>query len=277
MNNKTNEIIGSITQSKIEKFLKDEIGEMLIANWPGHFTNIDSKRDDAIEKLKIQIKKDGTSVTEIDKIANTKIVEFLKNEFTDFGVISEELPIEDEELTKDYIWITDPLDGTSSYINGRDDFSVLLALIQKRKIIYGTMYFPQLKIFASSYIGMGATINNNKLSVSNNSVISEEKLFCRKFSLVNNLNLAYKEYMDSGYALLELARGRLDAVIIKMITHKEWDIASPTLIIKEAGGQVTDETGSEIEFGNKFINFDYYVASNKKVHKEVLEVLSQEL
>jgi myo-inositol-1(or 4)-monophosphatase len=80
--------------------------------------------------------------------------------------------------------------------------------------------------------------------------------------------------MDSSLALLKVACGELDAAVIRMTTHREWDIAAPIAVIREAGGMITDETGVEIQCGLGGVSFTYLVASNGCVHKEILKLIN---
>jgi fructose-1,6-bisphosphatase/inositol monophosphatase family enzyme len=80
--------------------------------------------------------------------------------------------------------------------------------------------------------------------------------------------------MDSGLALLKVANGDLDGAIIRMITHREWDIAAPIAVIRAAGGMVTDEHGGEIPCGRGGVDFNYLVVSNGRVHRELLGIIN---
>jgi fructose-1,6-bisphosphatase/inositol monophosphatase family enzyme len=76
--------------------------------------------------------------------------------------------------------------------------------------------------------------------------------------------------MDSGLALAQVATGELDGVVLKMKTHKEWDLAAPMAILQEAGARVSDERGGEIPLGVGEIGFRYLIVSNGLVHDELL-------
>jgi fructose-1,6-bisphosphatase/inositol monophosphatase family enzyme len=80
--------------------------------------------------------------------------------------------------------------------------------------------------------------------------------------------------MDSGLALYKVAAGELEGAVIRMLTHKEWDIAAPIVAIKEAGGRVTDEHGRELAVGQGEIAFQYLVASNGSVHDDLLKLIA---
>jgi fructose-1,6-bisphosphatase/inositol monophosphatase family enzyme len=81
--------------------------------------------------------------------------------------------------------------------------------------------------------------------------------------------------MDSSLALLKVACGELDAAVIRMTTHREWDIAAPIAVIREAGGVITDEMGTDIRCGMGDVSFRYFVASNGHVHHEILSLINR--
>ena len=76
-------------------------------------------------------------------------------------------------------------------------------------------------------------------------------------------------------AFLNVARGDFDGIIIKLVHHQEWDLAAPTVMIQEAGGMLTDEHGAPIEFKKGPVQYKYLVASNGKVHSELLSLIKE--
>jgi 3'-phosphoadenosine 5'-phosphosulfate (PAPS) 3'-phosphatase len=77
------------------------------------------------------------------------------------------------------------------------------------------------------------------------------------------------EPMDSGLAFLKVANGELEGAVIKMTTHRQWDIAAPAAVIEAAGGRVTDESGNPLRFGVSEFTCTHVIASNGLVHEEL--------
>lgn len=241
-------------------------GEVLLKHW---------KRPRAGEgALAVYEKSDGTKVTEADLEANELLVQGLRKIFPAAGIISEEMPIDEREREKENVIITDPLDGTRSFIAEKDDFSVLVGCAQKDLIQWGAMYFPAKGVEAFGALGAGATISGRVAKVSGATSLANRTLFLSKCELPGS-DLPITEWMDSGMALLALAEGVLLGVVIRMVTHQEWDLAAPQAILREAGGLMTDEFGQEIKFNQPKINYRYLVASNGKVHKELLRLVEE--
>ena len=79
--------------------------------------------------------------------------------------------------------------------------------------------------------------------------------------------------MDSGCAFLSVGRADFDGLVLKIVTHREWDLAAPAVVITESGGMVTDEHGRPITFNNTSMAYDYFVASNGLIHDRLLELI----
>jgi len=119
--------------------------------------------------------------------------------------------------------------------------------------------------------GKGATVNGAPLAVSRNKLLSQERVYIRNFESARPGRAS--PAMDSELAFLKVACGELDGAIIKMSTHREWDIAAPLVVISEANGFVSDETGAVIRCGSGLISYRYVVASNGINHKELLALI----
>jgi myo-inositol-1(or 4)-monophosphatase len=237
-------------------------GDCLLQHWPGGNHTLQN----------IQTKNDGTSVTEADFASNRILTEGLAELFPLDGLISEEGKHEDAPLKHSRVWIIDPLDGTRSFIEGRDDFSILMGLVVNGRAEFGLMYFPVKKLLARADQGAGAILNGKASRVSTTTQLKSESVYFRNFE-PRSREFVYGEYMDSGMALLNLGCGRFDGLIIRMTRHKEWDIAAPAAFLRESGARISDENGAEILFNQGGINYRYFVASNGLLHQDVLNLI----
>lgn len=252
----------------LEKLIR-EVGAILKEYWPG---DPSSKKG---RELKIYEKPDGSKVTEADFAANEILVPGLRALFPKDAIVSEEGPKDEGHQAMSRVWIVDPLDGTHSFIAGKDDFSVLVGLSVDTRIAWGGMYFPMKEVFAVGSVGNGALLNGTtRGKVSDRTEIREQGIYYRNCDLKGG-SLLYPDWMDSGMAFLALSRGEFDGVIIRMKTHQEWDLAAPAVMVTESGGTMTDEKGEPIRFNQGKINFKYLVASNGKVHRKLLELIQE--
>lgn len=219
-----------------------------------------------------ETKIDGTSVTEIDLESDRIITDAVRRIFPRDLILSEEVPIDCGLLQQSArTWILDPLDGTNSFLNGRDDFSVILALCVAFQPIYTVQFFPALDFLVVAEKGQGCFAKVQRCSVSSAKELLPHSVYIRNF------DCTHTEYacnpMDSGLALFKVAKGELTGAVIKMTTHREWDIAAAILCIKESGGKVTDENGQDVPCATGAIKFDYFVASNGALHEQLLQLI----
>jgi fructose-1,6-bisphosphatase/inositol monophosphatase family enzyme len=241
-----------------------QAGDLLLTMWPGN--------PDAQQTLRVQEKTDGTLVSQADLASNQVLTSAISRLFPDDEILSEESPADPVKLSRSRrVWIIDPLDGTSSFVHGRDDFSVLVGLAEAGVPSLGIMFFPALAKRVVSLPGVGAHVNGVGLSVSSNQELRPGRIYIRNFTCARP-ELACP-MMDSGLALLKVASGELDGAIIRMSTHREWDLAAPAAVLFSAGGVMTDETGRPIRFGSGTIDFQYVIASNKLIHKQLQDVI----
>ncbi len=232
----------------------------------------------------IRYKGDVNLVTEMDMRSERVIVEMLRKAFPGHGIIAEEetrIP-----NSSGYTWIIDPLDGTTNYAHGYPCFSVSIALESAREVIAGVVYDPMRNELFCASAGSGAYLNDKKIRVSPVTVLIQSLLatgfpYDRKESEKNNMNyfhdllMASQEVRRDGSAALDLcsvAAGRFDG--FWELKLKPWDVAAGSLIVREAGGMVSDLAGNAFE-----LEAEEIVASNGLIHPQMVEVLikSEEL
>lgn len=219
----------------------------------------------------VKNKSDGSVVTEADMASSRHLEAVLKENFPADGVVSEEAT-EYVPSKSDRYWFVDPLDGTKSFVEGKDDFSVLVGLVERGALTAGFMYFPVRKILSWSMCGKGTDIDGRSVKVSTNDQFREKGVYIRNFEPQLDPKLR-SPYMDSGLAFLSIATGDLDGAILRMTSHREWDIVAPSAIITGAGGKVTDEQGRELNFAPNSGVPKYVVASNGSVHDKLLALI----
>jgi len=229
-------------------------------------------------KKKIDYKGQVDLVTAYDRKSEEIIYEKLSRAFPDHSFLAE------EELSKDtdsdYCWIVDPLDGTTNFAHGLPIFCVSIALILKREIIAGVVYDPNREEMFSATKGKGVYLNNEPVRVSETQELDKSLLatgfpYDVRVSPNNNLshfsNFAVRAQAirRCGSAALDLcyvACGRFDGFWEMKL--KPWDLAAGALMVREAGGKITDLCGQEFEISSPDI-----VASNGLIHHSMLEII----
>jgi len=227
-----------------------------------------------ISKKDISLKQTSDFVTTIDKESEKIIITTIKEYFPDHLFLAEESLKECGKKT--YRWIIDPLDGTTNYIHSYPVFSISIALEYEGKIIIGVILDPLRNELFWAEKGSGAYLNCSSIEVSkvnmNESLITTGFPFRSKemidpyLAIFRNLFLKVSDLRRAGSAALDLAYlacGRCDGFF--ELGLSPWDIAAGSLLIKEAGGIVTDFGG-----GDGYIWTGNIVAGNPVVQKEIL-------
>jgi myo-inositol-1(or 4)-monophosphatase len=255
----------SFKQEDLDKIVEaiKEAAKVVLSKWPG---NPDSS------ELMVETKADGSLVTEADYASNNIIIKAINSIFPDHAILSEELPPPSNLKEAQNLWLIDPIDGTRSFVDGRDDFSILVALWSNDELEFSVMYFPARKELSKARRGQGAYLNGKPLSVSTSQKFAPNSIHLRHFDVEDN-KYVLEQSLDSGFALHKLCQGELSGIITKLLSHREWDIAAPALIIEESGGKITDENGNRFKFNLGKMDAEFVVASNGILHEELLKYL----
>ncbi len=229
-----------------------------------------------IENLQIQSKSVGDFVTNADIKVEKSILETLKYYYPDYTYITEESgKIKGDENTI----IIDPIDGTSNFIHGIPHVSIIIAKMIDEEITDGIIYNPILNEFFWSSKGKGAWCNDRRLRVSKRSNLSEcligtglpfgkrvYKNYLSEIDEILKVTAGIRRLGSAGLDLAYVASGKLDGFWEKDINL--WDISSGILIVKEAGGKISNMDGDKWTINSREI-----LASNSQIH----DVLSKKL
>lgn len=208
-----------------------------------------------LDRVEVSNKGINDYVTNVDKEAEAAITYQIRKSYPDHTIVAEEGG-ESQGDNKDYMWIVDPLDGTNNFVRGIPHFSVSIAVQYKGKTEVAVVYDPIRDELFTAVRGKGAKLNDFRIRVSKANDLDEAlvatgfpfkakqhtetymKLFASTFAQCADVRRAGSAALDLAY----VAAGRMDAFF--EIGLKPWDIAAGELIVREAGGTVTDFTGN---------------------------------
>ena len=234
----------------------------------------------------IKLKSHHEILTRADLLSEEIIINEVKENFPTHGILSEEKGR--MEGASDYLWIIDPVDGTTNFSMHNPLWSISLAVAFKSGIILGIVYAPVLNELYIGELGRGAKLvssvtpfrTGNKIKASNikgGKVLStfchgrEEKYVRKAIKYYQYQKLHALDCRQLGSAALELAYvacGRIESIMIP--GANSWDVAAGVLLVREAGGWVTDFSGQEWNLDSIDM-----LASNGRVHKEILRVINR--
>ena len=230
---------------------------------------------DRIERLTVESKGRNDFVTEVDRLAESEIIDILRRAYPNHAILAEE---SGGSLSDDYCWIVDPLDGTTNYIHGYPQYSVSIALQHRGRLEQAVVFDPMRNELFIATRGQGAHLNDRRIRV------SQTHDFARSL-LATGFPFKSEAYLEAwiavfrrvagetsgvrraGSAALDLAHvacGRFDA--FWEFGLQIWDMAAGCLLIEEAGGLVGDPTG-----GQAHLDSGLLVAGNPKIYAEMLK------
>jgi len=221
----------------------------------------------------IVYKGDVDLVTQADKRSERAIVAKISQYFPDHSISAEEGL--GHVRSSEFRWHVDPLDGTTNFAHKYPCFSVSIALAQNGSVLAGVVYNPISNELFAAASGKGATLNGKPISVSQVATLSTS-LLCTGFPVhkrraSNNIHYYYNFTLRShgvrrdGSAALDLASvacGRFDG--FWEFGLNAWDTAAGTLLVREAGGAISDFQGADYVLGGPVV-----LATNSRIHQEM--------
>lgn len=238
-----------------------------------------------VDVVSIEEKSRNDYVTDIDKAAEKEIIYHLRKAYPDHTIHGEEGGVQTGR-NSDIEWIIDPLDGTTNFIHGIPHFAVSIACRIKGQVEHAVVYDPVKREEFTASRGRGAMLNGRRIRVSTRKGLSGALIGTGiPFSGLALENIsAYLSALQEiagqtagirrpGAAALDLAyvaAGRFDA--FWEMNLKPWDIAAGILLVKEAGGLVSDFNG-----GNDFFDSGHVVCGTPKVFKPILQSVKKHM
>lgn len=204
-------------------------------------------------------------VSYVDKQTEERLVEGLRKILPEAGFIAEEGTGQKTD-NQEFVWIIDPVDGTTNYMHGLPIFAISIALMQNDKIVSGVVYEINRDECFMAWLGGGAYLNNEPIKVSSAKYLKDSLIATGfpyyDFDKMDNYLNILKELMQKSHGLRRLGAASVDLVYVACgrfegffeYNLKPWDVAAGTLIVQEAGGKVTDfNGGNDFVFGRELI------------------------
>ena len=233
---------------------------------------------DHVQDLPVVKKSRNDFVTEVDKHAEMVIIETLRKSYPDHAILAEESGSQGDSP---YVWIIDPLDGTTNYLHGFPQYAVSIALQYQEELLQAVIYDPLRQELFTASRGEGAMLNNKRIRVSKQKYLEgallgtgfpfkeQERLdeylgsFRTLFPMTAGIRRAGAAALDIAY----VACGRLDG--FWELGLKSWDMAAGALLVKEAGGMISDFDGKDT-----YLTKGDIVAANPEIHEQMLNNLN---
>ncbi len=234
-----------------------------------------------LERIPVQDKSFNDFVTEVDRAAEAAIIDILHEAYPQHAILAEE---SGATGTSDFVWIIDPLDGTTNFLHGLPQYAVSIALAERGVPTQAVVYDPTRNELYTASRGVGAYLNDRRLRVSKRLKLREALIGTgfpfREFAHIDTYLAVLRDLMGTcagvrrpGAAALDLAyvaAGRYDGFF--EIGLKPWDIAAGALLITEAGGLVGDLEGE-----NRHLQSGDILAGNPRIFGQLVQTVAPHL
>jgi len=234
-----------------------------------------------LERLQVSTKAPNDFVTEVDHAAEAAVIDILLGAYPGHGILAEESGTSRGARDSEYVWIIDPLDGTTNFIHGLPTYAVSIALAFRNQMQQAVVYDPARNDLFYATRGRGAYLNDKRLRVSRRSRMADA-LIGTGFPFRKGDDLGrYLHMMEAvmkvcagmrrpGAAALDLcyvAAGWYDGFFETGLSP--WDVAAGSLLVAEAGGLIGNFTGDA-----DFLHQREVVAGNPKIYGQLVQLLA---
>ena len=230
-------------------------------------------------------KDDGSPVTEADIRSNEVIKEMLSP--TGAHILSEEDADDMSRLRKKRVWIVDPLDGTSDFVDRTGEFTVMIALVEDGRPVLGVIGWPPEGALFAAQSGRGAfRYSDNgweRIAVTRTADVSEcrivgsrHHLTDRERSFIDGLGIKEFAHVGSSLKACRIGAGEAEAYLTCTDKMKEWDTAASYCIVSEAGGRMTDMSGGDIAYNSEDVyHRDGILITNGAMHEKIVREFAE--
>ncbi len=236
---------------------------------------------DRVDSLEVTSKGLNDFVSEVDRSAEQAIIQVLRRSYPDHAILAEE---SGAHSGNEYQWVIDPLDGTTNYLHGSPHFSVSIALRYRGELEHGVIYDPLREEMFTASRGSGAYLNDHRIRVSAQLGLKgallgtgfpfrDQRQMDAYLGMFKDLSKETAGIRRPGSAALDfayVAAGRLDG--FWELGLAEWDFAAGALLVREAGGTVTDLAG-----GSRHFESGNTIAGGLKTHAAITKAIRPHL
>jgi myo-inositol-1(or 4)-monophosphatase len=220
-------------------------------------------------------------VTTADLAANRILQQTLLQAFPEAGWLSEESTDHPERLRRDIVWVIDPIDGTKEFIQGIDEFVVVVALVVRQQAELAVTYNPVRQELFHACRGQGAFCNGRPIRVSTTARLQKAVTLASRSEMGRGEFAPFQDVLtvqalgSVAYKLAQVAQGQGD-MTFSLVPKHEWDICAGTLLVTEAGGCVSDPQGRPFRFNQPDPLRPGVVATNGLLYEQVMQLIQEQ-
>ncbi|MED5408402.1 MAG: inositol monophosphatase family protein [Pseudomonadota bacterium] len=234
---------------------------------------------DRLDRIEVTQKGRNDFVSQADTEAEEIALDILLTAYPEHGVVAEE---SGRREGGEYTWVIDPLDGTTNFIHGFPQFAVSIAVLKGSIIEHGVIYDPLRNELFTSSRGQGAQLNERRIRVSNCALLELALLgtgfpfreldrldqWVKAFRTLTRRSAGIRRTGSAALDLAYVAAGRMDG--FWEFGLQPWDTAAGALLIREAGGLISDPAGSQ-----DFLDSGNVVTANPRIFNDLLRIIAK--
>ncbi len=234
-----------------------------------------------VERLQVNTKAPNDFVTDVDHAAEAAVIDTLLAAYPGHGILAEESGTSRGARDSEYVWIIDPLDGTTNFIHGLPTYAVSIALTFRKQVQQAVVYDPARNDLFYATRGRGAYLNDKRLRVSRRTRMADALIgtgfpfrkgddlgrYLRMMEAVMKVAAGVRRPGAAALDLCYVAAGWYDGFFETGLSP--WDVAAGSLLVTEAGGLIGNFTGE-----SDFIDRREVVAGNPKIYAQLVQLLS---
>lgn len=225
-------------------------------------------------EMEVTHKSPDQPLTQADIAADRLLRQMLMDVRPEYGWLSEETADTPDRLTREYVWVVDPIDGTRSFISGRAEFSISIGLAHNGQPVLGAVLNPATGELFTSIRGEGAYKEGQRLQVGADraraAIVASRSEIKRKHFATLDTDYDIVPLGSTAYKLSRVAEGTAD-VFLSRGPKGEWDLCAGDLIVREAGGMVTDLQGAPLHYNREQPHITGVLAARAPLHAVLLD------
>jgi myo-inositol-1(or 4)-monophosphatase len=234
-----------------------------------------------LDLLTVTTKGPKDFVTEVDRAAESMIVETLLDAYPDHAILAEEGTAQGANADAEHVWIIDPLDGTTNFLHGFPQYCVSIAVAHRGQVAHGVIYDPVRNDLFTASRGRGAFLNDRRIRVSRRQHLRECLIGTgfpfRDGRHIDTYLLMMKTMIEQTAGLRRPGAAALDLAYVAAgfydgfweVGLNPWDVAAGSLMVQEAGGLIGDLAGE-----GDFLHGGQVIAANPRVFAQMVAALS---
>lgn len=228
----------------------------------------------------VWIKDGGSPVSEADLAVDARLTKILRTARPDYGWLSEETADTTDRLQCSRLFVVDPIDGTRAFLDGADNWTVSLAVIENGRPIAAVLVGPVLETTLWATAGGGAFRDGQRLTASRPADLTNIRLaaprrFMRAFEPICGGPLKRRYIASLAYRVALVAAGEFDAAIVGP-GAQDWDLAAADLLVQEAGARLVDLSGEYLRYNRPETTCPMLVATSPENFGQVIEIIERE-